>query len=75
MGGGNGHWRERSLGGRSGADDRVVGVEIAGAVLDLGAQAGVAAGGFLDLGGPDLSFKSFDGINFVPRAFIEPDSC
>jgi hypothetical protein len=36
---------------RAGADDRVVGVEVAGAVFDLGAQGGVALGRFLDLGG------------------------
>src|ERR1700761_7863376 len=50
-GGGAGTGRERSGGGGAfGADGGVVGVELAGAVFDLGAQAGVAAGRFLDFG-------------------------
>src|SRR5690242_21419957 len=51
-GGAGAEGRKRSGGGGAfGADDWVVGVELAGTVFDLGAQGGVAAGGLLDLGG------------------------
>src|SRR5689334_18987645 len=44
-------WERSGGGGVFGADGGVVGLELAGAVFDLGAHSSVAAGGFLDFGG------------------------